>query len=233
MRGPGTRGPYQNGVERRRTIVLAATAVFASEGYVGGSLRRIAAAADLSEPGVLKLFGSKSALLLATLAHWAPTLDLDGRTAREAVPCLDALPAWVATRQSLRDARRLMALITAEASTEGHPAHDFVVDRQIRQTKRVTELLIRASTSGELAPMRTFEAGREARLIVTIMNGLETQWLIEPTLDMAALLGEYLETVVVRWSPIGESSVSAPDVDGAVVPLHRMSAASPYRTMTV
>ena len=62
------RGPYQNGEARRLQIINATTSVFATDGYVGGSLRRIAAQVGVTEPALLRHFGSKRALLLTTLA---------------------------------------------------------------------------------------------------------------------------------------------------------------------
>ena len=54
-----TRGPYRNGQHSRGQVLLAATVVFAEHGYAAGSLRKIAEQAAMTEPGVLRLFGSK------------------------------------------------------------------------------------------------------------------------------------------------------------------------------
>ena len=53
-----TRGPYRNGQHSRGQVLLAATVVFAEHGYAAGSLRKIAEQAAMTEPGVLRLFGS-------------------------------------------------------------------------------------------------------------------------------------------------------------------------------
>ena len=53
-----TRGPYRNGQHSRGQVLLAATVVFAEHGYAAGSLRKIAELAAMTEPGVLRLFGS-------------------------------------------------------------------------------------------------------------------------------------------------------------------------------
>ena len=44
----GARGPYRNGVKRRRAIVTAAATAFGQYGYHGASLRQIARAGSLS-----------------------------------------------------------------------------------------------------------------------------------------------------------------------------------------
>ena len=51
--------------ERREEIIAAAIVEFAAYGYHGGSTERIAAAAGISQPYVLRLFGTKKAIFLA------------------------------------------------------------------------------------------------------------------------------------------------------------------------
>ncbi len=51
--------------ERREEVIAAAIVEFATYGYYGGSTERIAAAAEISQPYVLRLFGTKKAIFLA------------------------------------------------------------------------------------------------------------------------------------------------------------------------
>lgn len=53
--------------ERRAQIILAALAVFGAKGYVGTTTDDIARAAEVSQPYVVRLFGSKEQLFLAAL----------------------------------------------------------------------------------------------------------------------------------------------------------------------
>jgi AcrR family transcriptional regulator len=78
--------------ERREQIVSAAIAVFGARGYVGTTTDDIANAAAISQPYVVRLFGSKEKLFLAALAACNEMLltafrgalpgDPDGRGAR-------------------------------------------------------------------------------------------------------------------------------------------------------
>ncbi len=52
--------------ERREEVIAAAIIEFATFGYHGGSTERIAAEAGISQPYVLRLFGTKKAIFLAT-----------------------------------------------------------------------------------------------------------------------------------------------------------------------
>jgi len=53
--------------ERRRQILVAALAVFGTHGYEGATTDEVARAAGVSQPYVVRLFGSKENLFLATI----------------------------------------------------------------------------------------------------------------------------------------------------------------------
>lgn len=54
--------------ERREQIVEAALAVFGARGYVGTTTDEVARAAGVSQPYVVRLFGSKESLFLAAIS---------------------------------------------------------------------------------------------------------------------------------------------------------------------
>src|SRR4051795_5342434 len=53
--------------ERRQLILEAATAVFGERGYVGTTTDAVARAAGVSQPYVVRMFGTKEALFLEVL----------------------------------------------------------------------------------------------------------------------------------------------------------------------
>lgn len=53
--------------ERRELVLRAATAVFGERGYVGATTAEVAKAAGVSQPYVVRIFGTKEALFLAVL----------------------------------------------------------------------------------------------------------------------------------------------------------------------
>jgi AcrR family transcriptional regulator len=53
--------------ERREQILVAALAVFGARGYVGATTDDVAKAAGVSQPYVVRLFGSKESLFLAAI----------------------------------------------------------------------------------------------------------------------------------------------------------------------
>ena len=196
------RGPYQNGEARRLQIIKAATTVFASNGYVGGSLRRIAAQVGVTEPALLRHFGSKQALLLATLAYWDADMAIThahphsiGQTP------LGLLRTQVARRQHL-EARQLYAVITAEASTNTeHPARDFVANRHVREVAMLSDLLMDASNVGEIDQLGHAGAESKACMLLALLQGLELQCLLDPAAEVPARLDAYLDTLRRGSSP--------------------------------
>ncbi|MET0812059.1 MAG: TetR/AcrR family transcriptional regulator [Microbacterium sp.] len=64
----GVRPGRMSSEERREQIIEAAIAVFGAKGYVGTTTDDVARAASVSQPYVVRLFGTKENLFLAALA---------------------------------------------------------------------------------------------------------------------------------------------------------------------
>jgi TetR/AcrR family transcriptional regulator len=59
--------PRMRAHDRRELVLTAATAVFGERGYVGTTTDAVARAANVSQPYVVRMFGTKEALFLAVL----------------------------------------------------------------------------------------------------------------------------------------------------------------------
>src|SRR3954449_1020813 len=76
-------------VDRRELILEAATAVFGERGYVGATTDAVAKAAGVSQPYVVRMFGTKEALFLAVLDRALDRLlDSFGRALEGPAPTL-------------------------------------------------------------------------------------------------------------------------------------------------
>jgi len=64
---PVDAGKRLSSAERRRQIIAAALAVFGARGYEGATTDEVARAAGVSQPYVVRLFGSKENLFLAAI----------------------------------------------------------------------------------------------------------------------------------------------------------------------
>lgn len=118
-----TRPPRMSGEQRREQILAAAMTVFAEGGYAGTTTDQVARAAGVSQPYVVRLFGSKQRLflelyrsttdrVLEVMAAVAPGPDAVERTGR-------AYMELMADRDLLRV---LMHGFTSDDAEVGHLA---------------------------------------------------------------------------------------------------------------
>jgi AcrR family transcriptional regulator len=63
------RGQYAKGAERREQIIQTATDVFATEGFEGAALKRVAELVGVKEATLFHYFRGKQELLTAVLAE--------------------------------------------------------------------------------------------------------------------------------------------------------------------
>jgi AcrR family transcriptional regulator len=113
--------------ERREDVIRAAIIEFATFGLHGGSTERIAERAGISQPYVLRLFGTKKALFLAALnrvteeivAAWKTSIvDLEQRLGERGTPEERLLAMGMSYEGIARDIVRLRLILQGFASSE-------------------------------------------------------------------------------------------------------------------
>jgi AcrR family transcriptional regulator len=194
-----SRGPYRNGIKRREEILAAASDVFAEFGYNGGSLRTIAASVDSSPASLLQHFGSKEGLLTAVLEHWSAE---SGEINENQLPGLDffeSLRELMVYHLSHRGLIELFLTMAAEASSDAHPARDFIRERYVRITQSYVQHLREARDLGQIALLSEEEMVTEVRTLFAVMDGLELQWLHDTSLDLVQLFNQHLDHTMARW----------------------------------
>ncbi len=192
---PKTRGEYAKTPERRQQIVDAAVEVFSSSGYRKGSLRDVADKVGLSQAGLLHHFPSKEHLLQAVLA-WRD--DLSGRMMGDPLPQgIDLLRGLVALAEynaSTPELVELHVIVSAEGTSADHPLRDYFVGRYDSVLAVTRGAFERAAAEGELRP--GVDCASAARTLIALMDGLQIQWLLDRTIDMAADLRRYLQPLL-------------------------------------
>ncbi len=162
----------------------AAIRLLAQRGYRGTSLAAVAAEVEMSQPGLLHHFPSKERLLLAVLEE-RDREDLERVADTLAGSGIrQALEAVVRHNQTARELVRLFTMLVGESVAEGHPAHDYFVDRYQRIRGDLVAKLRQLQADGEVREDADMEA--LAPLILAVMDGLQVQWLLDPRTDMAA-----------------------------------------------
>ncbi|MBI4901315.1 MAG: TetR/AcrR family transcriptional regulator [Actinobacteria bacterium] len=199
------RGPYAKSAQRSSDILDAATTVFATHGYSGGSLRDIARQLDLSLTSVVHHFGTKYELLQAVLERGDRTTsgtdDFDFDVACTTDGVASATLARVRSSLERRELLRLFAILSAESSAPTHPAHDWFVDRYRRKSQELTAAFAYDQSLGRLRIDR--DPSVLSRLLIGTWDGIQLQWLIDPSYDM----NQAMETFFALGLP---ESVCAP-----------------------
>ena len=186
---PSQRGSYAKGKARRQEIVDAALAVFAKSGFHSGSLREVAKRVGLTTAGVMHHFASKEELFTEVLRQ----RDERVRAAAgdvSSTSLLEQTRKVVAYNQSTRGLTSLYTVISAEATDDEHPAHQYFVDRYTSGRALAEATLRDAHAAGRLRDDIDIELA--ARLIPAVMDGLQQQWLLDDTFDMTAAFDEFL-----------------------------------------
>ena len=86
----------------------------------------------------------------------------------------------------------LFLTMTAEASSPVHPARTFIQRRYTDTYAGFVRHLREARESGEVH-LAEDEIAYEARLLMAVMDGLELQWLIDPSVDLTRLFNRCLD----------------------------------------
>jgi AcrR family transcriptional regulator len=186
---PSHRGSYPKGQARRQQILDAALAVFAKSGFHSGSLREIAKRVGLTNAGVMHHFASKEELFTEVLQQRDERVrDAAGDVSETTL--LEQTRKVVAYNQSTRGLTSLYTVISAEATDTEHPAHEYFVDRYATGRVLAETTLREAREAGRLHPDIDIELA--ARLIPAVMDGLQQQWLLDDSFDMAAAFDEFV-----------------------------------------
>jgi AcrR family transcriptional regulator len=190
------RGEYAKTRRTRETILDAALEVFAESGYRSGSIREVALRVGMSEPGLLHHFPSKPELLAAVLdrrdQHANDLVPLGESAGLATLRGLVGLAAYSAATPGLV---ALSCVLSAEATSPDHPAHEYFVRRYEWTRGNIVRAFEVIEADGHL--MRGITPHAAAIATVAMMDGLQVQWLLNrESLDMSHELETFLATFV-------------------------------------
>lgn len=183
----------------KREILEAASALFGEVGFHEASLRDIAGRVNMSHPGLLHHFPTKKALLGEVLAY----RDEQDLAAMQAILRSDqveydyALVRVAHWNSSRPGVVALFATLSAEATSEDHPAHSYFVERYTKLLTDLTGLYTGLKEAGQLRD--NVEPQVAAKTVLALMDGLQIQWLLalasnSPDLevDMSYMVEQYI-----------------------------------------
>jgi AcrR family transcriptional regulator len=178
----------------REKIIQSATEEFSQKGFRGAKMADIAKAADLTEPGLLHHFPSKTHLLMEVLKE-RDRIDSERTRAvlqKNNNDILEACIELVEHNQTTPGIIQLFNLLVAESISPEHPAHDYFKKRYHNGREAWVQVIIQGQHEGNVRS--DIPADVLVGLLFAVMDGLQVQWLMEPEkVDMAHIFRVFVD----------------------------------------
>lgn len=188
------RGPYSKSAALRTQILDEALRIIGENGYTGATVQQIADAVGMSKPGVLHHFGSRDALLTAIIER-RDEVDTSGYSTDNFT--VEDLIETVRHNTTVPGLVALYTALTGAAVTDpaAVTSREFFASRYEMVVSVLTEAVRLAQRTGLVDDAR--DPALVARLLTAASDGLQVQWLLDPSIDMAADLEELWRLVLV------------------------------------
>ena len=184
------------GEDRKQRILAVAQRLLTRNGWRNTTLAQIAGEAGVTPAGLLHHFESKEQLLHAVL----DARDLDDDSHADRSGDLLAQIAQVADR--FRRAPELVGTFTVllvENILPDAPLHDRMLARHRDAVDIVAELIRRGQADGRY---RTdIDPAVKAVEILAFVHGMETTWLLDPSIPLTEVFKQYAETLGRDFTP--------------------------------
>jgi AcrR family transcriptional regulator len=197
------RGQYAKGLERREQIIQTAADVFATEGFEGTAMKRVAELVGVKEATLFHYFRGKQELLTAVLS------ERDRRSLAAMGEEEAGLVVMVRSAERNRTQpglTTLYAVASATANDPGHDSHRYFKDRYAEVVAALSADIERRQATGEARS--DLPAGDLARLVVAVSDGMQLQWLYDKDVDMAHGLRQLIDVLLKPPSSTGKEASS-------------------------
>lgn len=193
------RGPYAKGRKKRQEILEAALEVVAEKGFRSAFNQDIAQRVSLTQAGLMHHFSSREELYMEVLKardvhdreqFWEPRHDFASYLA--VIEHNTRVPGLV----------QLYIEFSAEASIGHHPAHGYFSERYAWARELLSEAIRNAQAAGDFGPH--IDVDNAARTLIAASDGLQQQWLLDPSIDMVSLLSDLWDALALRSHTFAE-----------------------------
>jgi AcrR family transcriptional regulator len=189
------------GEDRKQRILDVAQRLLTRNGWRNTTLAQIAGEAGVTPAGLLHHFESKEQLLHAVL----DARDLDDESHADRAGDLLVEIARVADRFSR--APELLGTFTVllvENILPDAPLHDRMLARQREAMDIVAELIRRGQADGRYRA--DIDPAIKAVEILAFVHGMETIWLLDPSIPLTDVFKEYAEALARDFAPPTQTS---------------------------
>jgi AcrR family transcriptional regulator len=178
------RGPYRKSAERREQILNAAYEAVDEHGE-RASLQDIADRVGVTQPALTYYFPTRDELLLAVLER----RDALGRSIAppggEAVSMAQNMVASARHTTDHPGLAKLYVTLSAAATDPASPVRSYFAERY---RGIATEVAMDLRTQQDDGSLRADEPAENlARVLLAVLDGLQLQWMHDPSVDIAAV----------------------------------------------
>ncbi|MEU1799722.1 TetR/AcrR family transcriptional regulator [Streptomyces sp. NPDC019937] len=187
------RGPYRKSAERREQILQAAYEAIDEHGE-RASLQDIADRVGVTQPALTYYFPTRDDLLLAVLERRDVLGKAFARAAGDGETVVDGVVAGARLITGHPGVAKLCVTLSAAATDPGSPVHRHFAERYRGLAAEATQDLEKGQRAGEIRADEP--ADHLARAVVAVMDGLQIQWMHDPTVDIAAIAETFARMLV-------------------------------------
>ncbi|MGO4750410.1 TetR/AcrR family transcriptional regulator [Streptomyces sp. 2MCAF27] len=178
------RGPYRKSAERREQILKAAYEAIDEHGE-RASLQDIADRVGVTQPALTYYFPTRDDLLLAVLERRDVLGKASAGGAGEGRTLIDNMVASTRHTTDHPGLAKLYVTLSAAATDPQSPAHDYFTERYRGLAAEVGQDFEENQRTGVIRADEP--ADHLARALLAVLDGLQIQWMHDPTVDIAAI----------------------------------------------
>jgi AcrR family transcriptional regulator len=190
------------GEDRRQRILAVAQRLLIRYGWRNTTLGRIARDAGVTPAGLLHHFESKEQLLHAVLEARDEYDDAyRGMTSGEDI--LERIEGVADRFQRVPDLVGMYVVLLIEHIDPDAPLHDRLLDRYHAAVETVADGIRRGQRTGRF---RTdVDPAVKAVEIVAFLYGMETSWLLDPSIPVPEVFREYVRSLAHQLTSPGDA----------------------------
>ena len=205
LRASAHRRPYATllakGEDRKQRILDVAQRLLARNGWRNTTLSQIAKEAGVTSAGLLHHFESKEQLLHAVLD--ARDTDDAEHAYQHTGDLAEAIASAAERFYRSPELVGTFAVLMAENIAPDAPLHDRLVDRYRAAVEIIAQRIRIGQSEGRYR--QDVNPVIKAVEILAFVNGMETSWLLDPTIPLTDVFREYSRSLASQLAPVAGS----------------------------
>ena len=189
------------GEDRKQRILDVAQRLLARNGWRNTTLAQIAKEAGVTSAGLLHHFESKEQLLHAVLD--ARDIDDAEHAYQHTGDLAEAIASAAERFYRSPELVGTFAVLVAENIAPDAPLHDRLVARYRAAVEIIAERIRLGQSEGRYR--QDVNPVIKAVEILAFVNGMETSWLLDPTIPLTDVFREYSRSLASQLAPVAGS----------------------------